>query len=101
MSTPQDCAAGMSAASPFQAYLDKFYTKRGGHQAGEMVARGSNSIVKKIKELQAFFGLQVTGKLDRSTMDVIKRPRCGVPDVANYRLFPGEPKWKKHTLTYR
>ncbi|KAF7473153.1 Hypothetical predicted protein [Marmota monax] len=58
-------------------------------------------MVKKIKELQAFFGLQVTGKLDQNTMDVIKRPRCGVPDVANYRLFPGEPKWKKNTLTYR
>ncbi|KAJ8798100.1 hypothetical protein J1605_001591 [Eschrichtius robustus] len=34
-------------------------------------------------------------------MDVIKRPRCGVPDVANYHLFPGEPKWKTNTLTYR
>ncbi|EGV95532.1 Matrix metalloproteinase-20 [Cricetulus griseus] len=34
-------------------------------------------------------------------MNVIKRPRCGVPDVANYRLFPGEPKWKKNILTYR
>lgn len=88
-------------ASPFQAYLDKYYTKKGGHQIGEMVARGSNSMVKKIKELQAFFGLRVTGKLDQSTMDVIKRPRCGVPDVANYRLFPGEPKWKKNILTYR
>ncbi|KAB0349199.1 hypothetical protein FD755_017220 [Muntiacus reevesi] len=84
-----------------QAYLDKYYTKKGGPQIGEMVARGGNSTVKKIKELQAFFGLRVTGKLDRATMDVIKRPRCGVPDVANYRLFPGEPKWKKNTLTYR
>ena len=54
-----------------------------------------------IKELQEFFGLRVTGKLDQATMDVIKRPRCGVPDVADYRLFPGEPKWKKNTLTYR
>uniref|UniRef100_A0A8C9M585 Matrix metallopeptidase 20 n=1 Tax=Panthera tigris altaica TaxID=74533 RepID=A0A8C9M585_PANTA len=84
-----------------QAYLDKYYTRKGGHQLGEMAARGASSLVKKIKELQAFFGLRVTGKLDRSTMDVIKRPRCGVPDVANYRLFPGEPKWKKNTLTYR
>ncbi|KAF5921095.1 hypothetical protein HPG69_018495, partial [Diceros bicornis minor] len=84
-----------------QAYLDKYYTVKGGHQVGEMVARGSKSMVKKIKELQVFFGLPVTGKLDKSTMDVIKRPRCGVPDVANYRLFPGEPKWKKNTLTYR
>ncbi|XP_029770935.1 matrix metalloproteinase-20 [Suricata suricatta] len=84
-----------------QAYLDKYYTRKGNHPLGELTARGAGSLVKKIKELQAFFGLRVTGKLDRSTMDVIKRPRCGVPDVANYRLFPGEPKWKKNTLTYR
>ncbi|XP_010832385.1 PREDICTED: matrix metalloproteinase-20 [Bison bison bison] len=103
-------APSLPAASPrtsrnnyrlAQAYLDKYYTKKGGPQIGEMVARGGNSTVKKIKELQEFFGLRVTGKLDRATMDVIKRPRCGVPDVANYRLFPGEPKWKKNTLTYR
>ncbi|KAB1272893.1 Matrix metalloproteinase-20 [Camelus dromedarius] len=97
----QSSCCGCQPASPFQAYLDKYYTKKGGHPLGEMAARGGNSMVKKIKELQQFFGLRVTGKLDRATMDVIKRPRCGVPDVANYRLFPGEPKWKKNTLTYR
>lgn len=101
MSVAQSLCCRRQPASPFQAYLDKYYTKKGGPQIGEMVARGGNSTVKKIKELQAFFGLRVTGKLDRATMDVIKRPRCGVPDVADYRLFPGEPKWKKNTLTYR
>ncbi|KAF7250823.1 Matrix metalloproteinase-20 [Varanus komodoensis] len=83
-----------------QEYLDKFYTIQGGHQVGEMTS-GGTSMTSKIQQMQAFFGLQITGKLDYSTMDVIKRPRCGVPDVANYRLFPGEPKWEKSTLTYR
>lgn len=64
----------------FQAYLDKYYTKKGGPQAGEMVARESNPTVRKIKELQTFFGLRVTGKLDQNTMDVIKRPRCRPQD---------------------
>lgn len=101
MSISQTTLQTCQPASPFQAYLDKYYTNKEGHQIGEMVARGGNSMVRKIKELQAFFGLRVTGKLDQTTMDVIKKPRCGVPDVANYRLFPGEPKWKKNILTYR
>ncbi|CAD7689870.1 unnamed protein product [Nyctereutes procyonoides] len=103
-------APSVSAAAPrttqnnyhlAQAYLDKYYTSKAGPQVGEMGAPGGRALIKKIKELQAFFGLRITGKLDRPTMDMIKRPRCGVPDVANYRLFPGEPKWKKNTLTYR
>ncbi|XP_008106258.2 matrix metalloproteinase-20 [Anolis carolinensis] len=82
-----------------QEYLDKYYTPQEGHHVGEITS--GDSMTKKVQQMQAFFGLRVTGKLDYSTMDVIKRPRCGVPDIANYRLFPGEPKWKKNTLTYR
>ncbi|XP_069828071.1 matrix metalloproteinase-20-like [Dendropsophus ebraccatus] len=66
----------------------------------EMVT-GGTPFSRKIKKMQEFFGLQVTGKLDYSTMAVMNKPRCGMPDVANYHVFPGEPKWKKSTLTYR
>ncbi|XP_015670202.1 matrix metalloproteinase-20 isoform X2 [Protobothrops mucrosquamatus] len=83
-----------------QDYLDKYYTPKGRHQAAEMIS-GGNSMTRKVQQMQTFFGLQVTGKLDHSTIDIIKKPRCGIPDIANYRLFPGEPKWKKRTLTYR
>ncbi|MGH0165976.1 UNVERIFIED_CONTAM: hypothetical protein FKN15_068579 [Acipenser sinensis] len=50
--------------------------------------------------MQSFFGLRVTGRLDHNTMEMMQAPRCGVPDVENYRLFPGTPKWRHHTLTY-
>ncbi|XP_069496412.1 matrix metalloproteinase-20-like [Ambystoma mexicanum] len=83
-----------------QEYLDKYFSKEGEQHIGQMVA-GDNPITGKIKEMQAFFGLQVTGKLDFSTMEVMKTPRCGVPDVENYRLFPGQPKWPKKSLSYR
>ncbi|XP_075190071.1 matrix metalloproteinase-20-like [Anomaloglossus baeobatrachus] len=66
----------------------------------EMVTADA-SFSRKIRVMQKFFGLQVTGKLDYSTMAVMNKPRCGMPDVANYHLFPGEPKWTKTTLTYR
>ncbi|XP_053561040.1 matrix metalloproteinase-20 [Bombina bombina] len=81
-------------------YLDKYYSNSGKLQISEMVA-GSVSLSSKLKKMQQFFGLQVTGKLDYSTVSIMKKPRCGMPDVANYHLFPGEPKWEKKTLTYR
>ncbi|XP_078513134.1 matrix metalloproteinase-20-like [Lissotriton helveticus] len=83
-----------------QEYLDKYFTKDGDQHVGQMVA-GGNPMTGKIKEMQTFFGLPITGKLDYTTMEVMKAPRCGVPDVENYRLFPGQPKWPKNSLSYR
>lgn len=54
-----------------------------------------------LKKMQEFFGLEVTGKLDTNTIEVMKKPRCGVSDVSNFRHFNGKPKWDKKTITYR
>ncbi|XP_041055113.1 collagenase 3-like [Carcharodon carcharias] len=51
--------------------------------------------------MQEFFGLEVTGNLDSATLEVMEKPRCGVPDVAEYNHFPGMMKWKKNKITYR
>ncbi|XP_040196152.1 matrix metalloproteinase-20-like [Rana temporaria] len=81
-------------------YLNKYYGDERRTPVAEMVT-GDILMSRKIKKMQEFFGLHVTGKLDYSTLSVMKKPRCGMPDVANYHLFPGEPKWQKNTLTYR
>uniref|UniRef100_A0A671P0I6 Peptidase metallopeptidase domain-containing protein n=1 Tax=Sinocyclocheilus anshuiensis TaxID=1608454 RepID=A0A671P0I6_9TELE len=52
-------------------------------------------------EMQKFFRLKVSGKLDKETMEMMKKPRCGVPDVAAYSTFGGKPKWQTNKLTYR
>ncbi|KAI2578536.1 MMP2 isoform 7, partial [Pan troglodytes] len=51
--------------------------------------------------MQKFFGLPQTGDLDQNTIETMRKPRCGNPDVANYNFFPRKPKWDKNQITYR
>ncbi|NXO18804.1 MMP7 protein, partial [Oriolus oriolus] len=76
-----------------KAYLDKFFPT--------FTKTQNLSIEERIKEMQRFFHLTVTGKLDTETEKIMKLPRCGIPDVAEYQTFPGTPKWKKTRLTYK
>lgn len=48
--------------------------------------------------MQRFFGLHPSGELDKETLAVMKRPRCGLSDVEQ---FGGTIRWKKRTLSYR
>uniref|UniRef100_A0A672TPK6 Matrix metallopeptidase 13 n=1 Tax=Strigops habroptila TaxID=2489341 RepID=A0A672TPK6_STRHB len=61
----------------------------------------ANTVASKLREMQAFFGLEVTGKLDEETYELMQKPRCGVPDVGEYNFFPRKLKWSKTNLTYR
>ncbi|XP_035753061.1 stromelysin-1-like [Egretta garzetta] len=82
-----------------QKYLENYY---GFKKDGESFIWKSNSpMTQKIKEMQEFFGLEMTGKLDSGTLDLVQKRRCGFPDVASFSTFAGEPKWAKQVLTYR
>ncbi|XP_072259100.1 stromelysin-1-like isoform X1 [Pyxicephalus adspersus] len=61
----------------------------------------TNPMEEKIKAMQSFFSLNVTGKIDKETMAIMLKPRCGVPDVHRFSHFPGKPKWQKTMITYR
>ncbi|XP_053312480.1 matrilysin-like [Spea bombifrons] len=74
-------------------YLNKFYPS--------ILKSGVKTFEEKIKEMQKFFRIKITGQLNTETMDMMKTPRCGMPDVADYKFFPGTPKWTKTSLTYR
>lgn len=54
-----------------------------------------------LKKMQKFFLLQETGEIDAKTVEIMKKPRCGVPDVANYNFFHRKPMWQKKDITYR
>ena len=55
-------------------YLSKFHyispSRSGSHDVGEAV-----------KKFQKFFHLPETGEVDEETMNLMKKPRCGDPDV--------------------
>ena len=84
-----------------QNYLKTFYNLT--EESGPTVRRGISPVTEKLAEMQIFFGLQVTGELDTETLAMMKKPRCGVPDVniARYSITGKEYKWEKNSLTYR
>ncbi|XP_051972492.1 collagenase 3-like [Xyrauchen texanus] len=80
-------------------YLTKLYGLP--KQRPNYELRSNSPMSQRVREMQKFFGLKVTGKLNKETLEVMKKPRCGVPDVAAYSTFEGDYKWKKNDLTYR
>uniref|UniRef100_A0A3Q1HE89 interstitial collagenase n=2 Tax=Anabas testudineus TaxID=64144 RepID=A0A3Q1HE89_ANATE len=84
-----------------ESYLKKFFNLT--EQKGPSVRGRISQETEKLSEMQRFFGLQVTGMLDSETLAVMKKPRCGVPDVnmARFSTFGSNFKWQKNSLTYR
>ncbi|KAF6104807.1 matrix metallopeptidase 7 [Phyllostomus discolor] len=77
-----------------QNYLKKFYPY-------DSKTRDGNSLEAKLKEMQKFFHLPITGILNSHIIKIMQKPRCGMPDVAAYSLFPDSPKWTSRVVTYR
>uniref|UniRef100_A0A3Q4HZN1 Matrix metalloproteinase-20-like n=1 Tax=Neolamprologus brichardi TaxID=32507 RepID=A0A3Q4HZN1_NEOBR len=62
--------------------------------------RSGPSFTSKVKDMQIFFGLNVSGRLDSDTLEVMRSPRCGVPDVEEYS-HTQRTRWNKNVITYR
>ncbi|XP_034034841.1 collagenase 3-like [Thalassophryne amazonica] len=84
-----------------KTYLKSFFNLT--EERGPTVRRGISPLTRKLSEMQQFFGLRITGTLDADTLEVMKKPRCGVPDhnVARFSTFGSDLKWKTNSLTYK
>uniref|UniRef100_A0A8C6IVR5 Matrix metalloproteinase-9 n=1 Tax=Melopsittacus undulatus TaxID=13146 RepID=A0A8C6IVR5_MELUD len=59
------------------------------------------SLAKALRRMQRKLGLEETGELDTATLEAMRAPRCGVPDVGTFLTFEGDLKWDHTDLTYR
>lgn len=95
---PGDIIKNMTDMELAESYLNRFGYIDRLHRSG---FQSMVSTSKALKRMQRQMGLEETGELDKPTLDAMKQPRCGVPDVANYRTFDGDLKWDHHDITYR
>lgn len=78
--------------------------------------RTEEQLKQSMKELQCFGGIPQTGLLDNATIELMQRPRCGLPDHStNSICFPKSnhtrrrqrryviqgQKWSTNDLTWR
>ncbi|KAL4648448.1 matrix metalloproteinase-16-like isoform X2 [Arapaima gigas] len=74
------------------------------------VLRSAQTMHSAIAAMQRLYGLKVTGMLDKSTIDWMRKPRCGVPDqvsgasklnIRRRRYALTGQKWQHKHITYR
>ena len=63
-------------------YLTNFgYLPQSNLETGAM--RTEQQLMDAVKNLQFFAGINTTGTVDQDTIELMKKPRCGVPDVTH------------------
>uniref|UniRef100_A0A8C5KD64 Matrix metalloproteinase-9 n=1 Tax=Jaculus jaculus TaxID=51337 RepID=A0A8C5KD64_JACJA len=78
-----------------QEYLYRYGYTRAAEMQGEKL-----SLRPALLLLQKQLSLPQTGELDSKTLEAIRTPRCGVPDLGKFQTFEGDLKWHHHNITY-
>ncbi|KAL1787125.1 matrix metalloproteinase-9 isoform X1 [Sigmodon hispidus] len=78
-----------------QEYLYRYGYSRAAEMQGEKL-----NLRPALLLLQKKLSLPQTGELDSRTLEAMRAPRCGVPDLGKFQTFEGELKWHHHNITY-
>ncbi|KAJ7332304.1 hypothetical protein JRQ81_014484 [Phrynocephalus forsythii] len=81
--------------------LAKRYLQRFGYLDEDGPVVGQVTLDSALRKMQQRLGLPETGELDAPTLQAIRAPRCGVPDLGTFQTFQGDLKWDHNDLTYR
>lgn len=87
--------SGISLPFHPQEYLFRY-----GYTHVAELSDDQQSLSRALRLLQKRLALPETGELDKTTLEAIRAPRCGVPDLGKFQTFEGEPKWNHHNITY-
>ena len=102
--TSGDAAGEASQLEEAESYLTRF----------GYLPKPDSCIKEALKKFQMYAGLKPTGVLDEDTINMMHKPRCGVPDteagveemdhvqpmsIGPYQSYQ-RPKWNKNDLTY-
>ncbi|XP_065657331.1 matrix metalloproteinase-24 isoform X2 [Hydra vulgaris] len=87
-------------------YLSDFgYYKRNNKDLGSM--SGKKEVQNSVESFQRFLGLPVTGVIDKTTQEIMKKPRCGLKDIPDDKVnrkrrfnLQGS-KWSKNNITWK
>nr|XP_057944137.1 matrix metalloproteinase-15 [Doryrhamphus excisus] len=100
---PEEEQGGFNA----EAWLRQFgYLSQASRQMSTM--QSAHILSQAVSDMQRFYGLEVTGRMDPATIAAMRRPRCGLPDrkadmedgARRRRYAVTGQQWDKEHLTY-
>ncbi|KAF5917467.1 matrix metalloproteinase-9 [Diceros bicornis minor] len=80
--------------------LAEEYLYRYGYTRVAEMTDDNLSMDRALRQLQRRLALPETGQLDSTTLEAMRAPRCGVPDVGQFQTFEGDLKWHHQDITY-
>ncbi|XP_060605790.1 matrix metalloproteinase-19-like isoform X1 [Ruditapes philippinarum] len=92
------------------AYLEKYgYFAPRADDTGTQFAHSEHSRRHAIKLFQKFAHLPTTGQINKETVNKMRQPRCGFPDIIHTNdhnpedplKYTAGPKWKNKTVTWK